>query len=99
MSQATFRAALTELAAALTGRPLDADLDAWLNLHHGAGSATFARLADEIRAGVAEGWLCHREGGGIRYGRRDEEGILALVPAVGGVEGDDGAAAGGLHRA
>lgn len=69
MSQATFRAALTELAAALTGRPLDADLDAWLNLHHGAGSATFAHLADEIRAGVAEGWLCQREGGGIRYGR------------------------------
>lgn len=69
MSQATFRAALTELAAALTGRPLDADLDAWLNLHHGAGSATFTRLADEIRAGVAEGWLCNREGGGIRYGR------------------------------
>lgn len=69
MSQATFRAALTELAAALAGRPLDADLDAWLNLHHGAGSATFAHLADEIRAGVAEGWLCHREGGGIRYGR------------------------------
>lgn len=69
MSQATFRAALTELAAALAGRPLDADLDAWLNLHHGAGSATFAHLADEIRAGVAEGWLCQREGGGIRYGR------------------------------
>jgi hypothetical protein len=69
MSQATFRAALAELGAQIAGRPLDADLDAWLNLHHGAGSVTYQQLADEIRTGVAEGWLCNREGGGIRYGR------------------------------
>ncbi|WP_338416176.1 DUF4863 family protein [uncultured Sphaerotilus sp.] len=69
MSQATFRAALAELGAQIAGRPLDADLDAWLNLHHGAGSVTYQHLADEIRTGVAEGWLCNREGGGIRYGR------------------------------
>lgn len=69
MSQASFRAALSELAAELAGRPLDDTLDAWLNLHHGADSPTFTRLAEAIRAGVAEGWLCQREGGGIRYGR------------------------------
>jgi len=69
MSQASFRAALSELAAELAGRPLDDALDAWLNLHHGADSPTFTRLAEAIRAGVAEGWLCQREGGGIRYGR------------------------------
>lgn len=69
MSQATFRAALAELGTQIAGRALDANLDAWLNLHHGAGSVTYQRLADEIRTGVAEGWLCNREGGGIRYGR------------------------------
>ena len=69
MSQASFRAALSELAAELAGRPLDDTLDAWLNLHHGAESPTFTRLAEAIRTGVAEGWLCQREGGGIRYGR------------------------------
>ena len=69
MSQASFRAALSELAAELAGRPLDDTLDAWLNLHHGADSPTFNRLAEAIRPGVAEGWLCQREGGGIRYGR------------------------------
>ena len=69
MSQASFRAALSELAAELAGRPLDDTLDAWLNLHHGADSPTFSRLAEAIRTGVAEGWLCPREGGGIRYGR------------------------------
>ena len=69
MSQASFRAALSELAAELAGRPLDDTLDAWLNLHHGADSPTFTRLAEAIHTGVAEGWLCQREGGGIRYGR------------------------------
>ncbi|MFM2348290.1 MAG: hypothetical protein RL654_3043 [Pseudomonadota bacterium] len=69
MSQASFRAALSELAAELAGRPLDDTLDAWLNLHHGADSSTFTQLAEAIRTGVAEGWLCPREGGGIRYGR------------------------------
>ena len=69
MSQASFRAALSELAAELAGRPLDDTLDAWLNLHHGADSPTFTRLSDAISTGVAEGWLCQREGGGIRYGR------------------------------
>jgi hypothetical protein len=69
MSQATFRAALAELGTQIAGRPLDADLDAWLNLHHGADSETYRQLAAEIRTGVAEGWLCNREGGGIRYGR------------------------------
>ena len=36
---------------------------------HGAGSSTFATLQADCQRGVAEGWLCKREGGGIRYGR------------------------------
>ena len=35
----------------------------------GPGSATYAAIAAACQAGVAEGWLCNREGGGIRYGR------------------------------
>ena len=37
--------------------------------HHGATSSTFAELKAAFEAGVAAGWLCDREGGGIRYGR------------------------------
>ena len=48
---------------------LDAALDGWLNAEHGAASTTYARLRAGCEAGVAEGWLCNREGGGIRYGR------------------------------
>jgi len=69
MSQDTFRSQLTELTRQIAGRPLDGALDAWLNAEHGAGSASYAALKASIETGVAEGWLCTRAGGGIRYGR------------------------------
>jgi hypothetical protein len=69
MSPAEFRLQIAELTASIAGRPLDAELDAWLNEQHRPGSATFEGLKSSCLAGVAEGWLCEREGGGIRYGR------------------------------
>ena len=69
MSPTEFRAQITQLTAQLVDRPLDADLDAWLNAEHGVESATYQQLKQACIAGVAEGWLCEREGGGIRYGR------------------------------
>jgi hypothetical protein len=69
MSQESFRSAVATVTEAIAGRPLDQDLDAWLNREHGAGTPLFSRLVEESRTGVSEGWLCEREGGGIRYGR------------------------------
>jgi hypothetical protein len=69
MSQAEFHQRLAALTAQVTGRPLDAALDAWLNAEHGPSSATYLELKQACVDGVAEGWLCNREGGGIRYGR------------------------------
>ena len=69
MPSTEFRRQLTELTAQLAGRSLDAELDAWLNANWGAGSATYLALKQQCEAGVAQGWLCQREGGGIRYGR------------------------------
>lgn len=65
----TFRAQLTALTAQIAGRPLDAALDQWLNAEIGPTSAAFAEIKASCEAGVAAGWLCNREGGGIRYGR------------------------------
>lgn len=65
----TFKAQLSALTAQLAGRALDAALDDWLNREHGAASPTYAELKAACQAGVAAGWLCDREGGGIRYGR------------------------------
>lgn len=69
ITPATFRAQVAQLTAQIAGRALDASLGAWLNEHHGAGTATFEALAASCRVGVRDGWLCEREGGGIRYGR------------------------------
>ncbi|QQX86775.1 DUF4863 family protein [Cupriavidus necator] len=69
MSPTEFRSRIAQLTAQLAGRPLDTTLDTWLNAEHGAGSPTYQQLKDACQAGVAEGWLCNREGGGIRYGR------------------------------
>jgi hypothetical protein len=69
MTPQEFQTELSLLTAQLAGRPLDAALDSWLNAEHGAASTTFAPLKQACEAGMAQGWLCNREGGGIRYGR------------------------------
>jgi hypothetical protein len=66
---AEFRSQMGQLTAQIAGRELNGDLDAWLNQTHGAGSATYQNLKAACEAGVAEGWLANREGGGIKYGR------------------------------
>ena len=60
---------MSSFTAALVGRPLNSDLQTWLNIEHGATSASFAQLRQACESGVAQGWLCDREGGGLRYGR------------------------------
>lgn len=69
MTPAEFRQQVAQFTAQLAGKPLDATLDDWLNREHGVGSATFEALKTGCEAGVTQGWLCDREGGGIRYGR------------------------------
>jgi hypothetical protein len=83
MSTAEFKDQLSQLTAQIAGRPLNADLDAWLNTKHGVGSTTFEQLKSSCITGVAEGWLCEREGGGIRYGR-----IFKPVPELHGFSVD-----------
>ncbi len=65
----SFKSLLAGLTTQLAGRALDQALDNWLNETHGPTSALFADLQTACAHGVADGWLCGREGGGIRYGR------------------------------
>ena len=73
VAQNAFRQTLARLtadiAAHLAGRPLDSELGRWLNAEHGADSSTWQTLKQQCLTGVEQGWLCEREGGGIRYGR------------------------------
>ena len=69
MTPDEFRLDIAALTQQLAGRPLDAALDTWLNAEVGPGTETYTRLKAACQTGAAEGWLCNREGGGIRYGR------------------------------
>lgn len=69
MSQALFHQRIAQVAQQIAGRPLDDTLAQWLNTELGADSDTYRQLKQLCLQGVAEGWLCQRERGGIRYGR------------------------------
>jgi hypothetical protein len=64
-----FQQLISRLTSEIAGAPLDASLEAHLNADYGPDSDTYEALFAACRAGVAEGWLCNREGGGIKYGR------------------------------
>ena len=69
MPSTSFRTHLAALCGQIASRPVDASLQTWLNAECGPESATYQQLKADCLQGVAEGWLCNREGGGIRYGR------------------------------
>ncbi len=69
MTPTIFREQLAQVTSRIAGHALDSQLDVWLNAEMGAGTDTYRELMASCRAGVADGWLCDREGGGIRYGR------------------------------
>lgn len=69
MSPQEFQRLIAGVTEPIAGRALDEALGHWLNATWPPGSPTFEALGAACRAGVAEGWLCNREGGGIRYGR------------------------------
>jgi hypothetical protein len=69
MMQDDFPALVAEVTRFVSGRRLDAALATHLNATHGPGSPVYEALFTACRDGVADGWMCQREAGGIRYGR------------------------------
>ena len=69
MTAEQLRSQIAALAQQIAGKPLDSRLADWLNTEHGPLSDSFRQLQATCEAGVHDGWLCNREGGGIRYGR------------------------------
>lgn len=83
MTRDAFAALIAEVTGRIAGRPLDAALGAWLNAAYPAGSPQYQALADACRQGQAEGFVCEREAGGIKYGR-----VLKPTPATDGFSVD-----------
>ena len=65
----TFEELVKAVTSSLQGRALNAQLQQWLNAHYGADRAWYAQMQQACASGVAQGWLCPRENGGIRWGR------------------------------
>lgn len=64
-----FKTLLQDVTRQIGDRALDTPLQTWLNQELGADSPTYRQLKAACEQGVAEGWLCQREGGGLKYGR------------------------------
>lgn len=69
MNQDEFRLKLSALTEQIGLRSLNADLEQWLNQDFGVDSIWYQQIKSLCLAGIEQGWLCNREGGGIRYGR------------------------------
>ena len=89
MTQDAFRQLIAELTATIAGRPLDAALDIELNTRYPPDSDAFRRIQAACQSGIAAGWMCSREAGGIRYGRVVKPTLATHDFSVDVVEMDD----------
>jgi len=83
MTQARFEALVASVAESVAGKPVSPELAGDLDAAFPPDGETFESLADLCRQGIAEGWLCNREQGGIRFGR-----IIRPGPATRGFSVD-----------
>lgn len=60
---------IASIVDAIAGKPLDTGLQNWLNNEFGFHHPHVQAIKQTCMDGVKDGWLCQREGGGIRYGR------------------------------
>jgi hypothetical protein len=64
-----FEGLLSEVTAAIAGRPLDKELEQFLNTTFAPDGGSVRRIAAACHDGIAAGWMCKYEADGIRYGR------------------------------
>lgn len=69
MNTETFQQLIQHITDHIGNRPLDKALQNDLNTTFPADGAVFRQIAEACKAGVAEGWMCQYEAGGLRYGR------------------------------
>ena len=96
MTSSEFSALIAPITAWIGNRTLDATLEADLNRTFSPDGDLFRSVVDACRAGVAAGWMCNREAGGIKYGRVVKPGDASHGFSVDVVEMDN--LAGPHHR-
>ena len=79
MGKEGFEALVGQITSAIAGKPLDAALATELNARFPASSAAFKAIEAACHEAIAEGWMCSREAGGIKFGR-----VAKPAPALAG---------------
>ena len=69
MSKSAFQALVAQVTSSIAGHPVDASLQGLLAAKFPADGPVFKEIEAACHKAVAEGWMCEREHGGIRYGR------------------------------
>ncbi len=64
-----FQADIQKITNAIADKPLDKNLEKYLNDEFGGSSDLFAAIEAACHAGIDAGELCKQEAGGIKYGR------------------------------
>ena len=69
MTPEAFERLLAPIFVAASARALDGALERDLNARFSPNGAEFKDVFAACREAIADGWMCSREAGGIRYGR------------------------------
>lgn len=77
MSQQRFDELMSEIASTIGEKTVDGALATFLNENLPAEGETFKEVEALCREGEAEGWICEREAGGIKFGRVLKPGAAA----------------------
>jgi hypothetical protein len=77
MSKRRFEELVTTVTNWIGNRPLDGSLEEGLNANFPANGEFYTSMLAICTDGAAEGWICEREAGGIRYGR-----VLKASPEI-----------------
>ena len=74
MSKTTFQALVAQVTSSIAGLPVDGALRDVLAARFPPDGPLFKAIEAACHQAVADGWMCEREHGGIRYGRVIEAG-------------------------
>lgn len=77
------RALLSPVTDHISGKSLGKDLQVELNRTFPTDGVTFKGIFTACREAIADGWMCNREAGGIKYGR-----VIKAIPELHGFSVD-----------
>ena len=84
-----FESLVAEVTSRIAGKPVDKDLEAFLNEEFPADGEMFKYIESACHQAVSEGWMCNREQGGIKFGRVIKPGDATHGFSVDVVEMED----------